>query len=444
MEKMENRKSNSISNSKILSGVQSSNIFAEFITPKLFMRMLPWIDLETGIFRINRVYKNKSYASDMDLESISKIPIFNGLAQEKINFLKENCVVKDCSLGDEIIDDKKSLYVILSGEYQLNTLNQNNRKVVVANLASGKFFKKKNSCSHSVMLKTFMPGKLMIVPEEVVNKIFDASHKDNYLEKPISCKYDYETGEQVCSLISSYEGEPEIPRGFTKYSENPKEIELDVIQAVTGLHTRVHELYNNPNPQLESQLRIVIANILEREEWEIFNNSNHGLINQVSMDRIMTTRTGPATPEDLDDLLALLWKEPSVIVAHPKAIASFGRECTKRGVPPVVEEVFGSKVITWRGVPIIPCDKMPIKTNGLGYKTTSMMAIRLGYEKQGVVGLHKKEVSYGGVPSLSVKKMGIDENSVMNYLVSKYYNVVALVDDSMAMLTNIEIGHYHD
>ena len=35
--------------------------------------------------------------------------------------------------------------------------------------------------------------------------------------------------------------------------------------------------------------------------------------------------------DDLDSLLVKVWKEPAFFLAHPLAIAAFGRECTRRG-----------------------------------------------------------------------------------------------------------------
>ena len=70
---------------------------------------------------------------------------------------------------------------------------------------------------------------------------------------------------------------------------------------------------------------------------------------------------GPPTPDDLDELLTKVWKEPAFFLAHPLAIAAFGRECTSRGVPPPTVSLFGSQFITWRGVPLIPSDKVGVE-----------------------------------------------------------------------------------
>lgn len=59
----------------------------------------------------------------------------------------------------------------------------------------------------------------------------------------------------------------------------------------------------------------------------------------------ISTRYGAPTPDDLDELLALVWKKPAFFLAHPKAIAAFERECTWRGVPPVTSNLFGTPVI---------------------------------------------------------------------------------------------------
>ena len=62
----------------------------------------------------------------------------------------------------------------------------------------------------------------------------------------------------------------------------------------------------------------------------------------VAASRTIKTRKGAPTPDDLDELLTKVWKEPSLFLAHPRAIAAFGRECTRRGVPPPTVTLFGT------------------------------------------------------------------------------------------------------
>ena len=74
----------------------------------------------------------------------------------------------------------------------------------------------------------------------------------------------------------------------------------------------------------------------------------------------INTRKGTPTPDDIDELLTLVGKKPAFFLAHPKAIAAFGREATRRGVPPATVSILGSQFISWRGIPIVPSNKLAI------------------------------------------------------------------------------------
>ncbi len=90
-------------------------------------------------------------------------------------------------------------------------------------------------------------------------------------------------------------------------------------------------------------MRLTIEGIKERQEWELINSKKFGLIHSVDPTMRISTRYGAPTPDDLDELLALVWKKPAFFLAHPKAIAAFERECTWRGVPPVTMQLFGTR-----------------------------------------------------------------------------------------------------
>ena len=116
-----------------------------------------------------------------------------------------------------------------------------------------------------------------------------------------------------------------------------------------------------PHDQIQEQLRLPIETVKERQEGELINNPEYGLLANVAPSQHITTRNGAPTPDDLDELLTKVWKEPAFFLAHPRAIAAFGRECTRRGVPPPTVSLFGSQFLTWRGMPLVPSDKVPIE-----------------------------------------------------------------------------------
>jgi hypothetical protein len=174
----------------------------------------------------------------------------------------------------------------------------------------------------------------------------------------------------------------------------------------------------------------------ERQENELVNNREFGLLHNADLKQRIHTRNGPPTPDDMDELLATVWKDPTVILAHPRAIAAFGQECNRRGIYPQNVDLAGHQVPAWRGVPVLPCNKIPISDT----RTTSIMLLRTGEERQGVIGLHQTGLPDEYQPGLSVRFMGISDQAIISYLVSAYYSAAVLVPDALGILENVEIG----
>ena len=249
-----------------------------------------------------------------------------------------------------------------------------------------------------------------------------------------------EFGEAKVELLTVDGGEPKLPSTYVDYEEDPREYHLSTIQAVLRTHTRVTDLYSNRIDQLREQVRLVVEGVKEREEWELVNHPKFGLLNEVAARQRIHTRKGTVTPDDLDELLSLVWKKPAFFLAHPKAIAAFGREATRRGVPPPTVTLFGSPFITWRGIPLIPSDKLPLSAEG----TTSILLLRVGEAQQGVVGLQKAGVTGEVEPGLSVRYMGTNELSIASHLVTRYFSAAVLTEDASARLDNVSVRRYHE
>jgi hypothetical protein len=243
-------------------------------------------------------------------------------------------------------------------------------------------------------------------------------------------------GEANIELASGHVGEAELPGTFVDYELAPREYELSVAQTVLRVHSRVSDLYNEPMDQVEQQLRLTIEALRERQEHEMINNSDFGLLHSAELSQRIHTRTGPPTPDDMDDLLATVWKEPGFFLAHPRTIAAFGRECSRRGIYPDTIDVNGNRLPAWRGVPIYPCNKIAVTE----HRTSSVILMRTGEESQGVVGLHQTGIPDEYQPSLSVRFMNISEQAIISYLVSAYYSCAVLVPDALGILENVELG----
>jgi Phage capsid-like protein len=234
--------------------------------------------------------------------------------------------------------------------------------------------------------------------------------------------------------------ERKLPETFVDYVEKPREYTLSAISTIVDVHTRISDLYSHPHDQISEQIRLTVEKVKERQESELINNADYGLLNNVDPSHKIKVRKTAPTPDDLDELLAVIWKEPAFFLAHPRAIAAFGRECTRRGVPPPTASIFGSQFLTWRGVPLVPSDKVGIDAAG----KTSILLMRTSERKQGVVGLFQPGLAGEQTPGLSVRFMGIDRNSIASYLISLYCSAAVLTEDALGVLENVEVGHYHE
>ncbi|MBN8885025.1 MAG: hypothetical protein J0I77_04855 [Rudaea sp.] len=233
--------------------------------------------------------------------------------------------------------------------------------------------------------------------------------------------------------------ESDLPQTFVDYDPKPREYTLSACSTVLEVNTRISDLYSSPFDQVKEQLRLTIETIKEKQENELINNPDYGLIANVAESQRLQTLTGAPTPDDLDELLTKVWKEPAFFLTHPLAIAAFGRECTRRGVPPPTVSLFGSQFITWRGIPLIPSDKVPVEDG-----RSKILLLRTGDKRQGVVGLFQPGLPGEQSPGLSVRFMGIGRNALASYLVSLYCSLAVQTDDALALLDGVEIDKYHE
>jgi len=231
----------------------------------------------------------------------------------------------------------------------------------------------------------------------------------------------------------------ELPVGFSDYEGNPREYVLTSVTSTIEVDTRVSDLFRSPMEQVKEQLTLSIDKLKERQESEVLRNKSYGLLNNVDPDMVVRTRKGPPTPDDLDELISTVWKEPAFFVAHPRAVAAFGRECTRRGVPPATVNLFGSAFLTWRGLPIIPSDKIPVENN-----KSSILLLRTGERKRGVVGLFQPGLPGEVSPSLTVRLMGINQRGAAQYLITLYCSVAVLTHDALGVLEDVTLDYYHE
>lgn len=244
--------------------------------------------------------------------------------------------------------------------------------------------------------------------------------------------------EEFAVKCSPQPGE-QLPVAENHYESHPREYVLSSITTTIEIDTRISDLFRSPMEQVKEQLTLAVEKMKEKQESELINNRAYGLLPNADPEMRIKSRTGTPTPDDFDELIATVWKEPAFFVTHPRAIAAFGRECTRRGVPPPTVNLFGSPFLTWRGLPIVPSDKVRIRGN-----KTDVLLLRTGERKRGVVGLFQPGLPGEVSPSLSVRLMGINQAGGAQYLLSLYCSAAILTYDALGVLEDVTVDHFHN
>ena len=239
------------------------------------------------------------------------------------------------------------------------------------------------------------------------------------------------------------EGTP-LDVSFAEYDTSPRTVELATIQTVVKIHSRVAALYSDRFDQVEQQLTIAADYMYETKENLIFNHPDYGLLNNVAP-KLKIAAAGPATPDVLDDLMSRVWKMPDVYVMHPETLDAFHRECNGRGLIPESVQMFGSSFTAWRGLPILPTNKLHLVSGGKevkdgkmvdrkpGSATSNVLLMRIGELKQGVVSLYA--AGSGGsdrFPFINVDFMSHSDEAVSSYLMTMYAAMAVCTPGALA------------
>ncbi|HEX4206576.1 MAG TPA: family 2B encapsulin nanocompartment shell protein [Ktedonobacteraceae bacterium] len=434
------------------------------ITPRWFLRLLPWVQVEAGTYRVNRrkiILRGETPVdvsttgkqAKIEAQDLRALALFQCLNDSALEMLASKFTTERYDSGDMIIKSGQpgdKFYIVASGKVEVWDTGPYGQKVGQAILAEGDHFgevallERIPATSYAQALTSSL--LLTLEGTAFAELMKQTSGLRSDLERIVQQRRASNSllldglGEKPIELSADHVGEPDLPTTFVDYEENPREYGLSVVQTILRVHTRVSDIYNTPHNQLAQQLRLTIEAIKERQEWEMINNPEFGLLKNVTPSYSVQTRSGPPTPDDMDALLARVWKQPAFFLAHPRAIAAFGRECTRRGVPPPTIEIFGNPFVTWRGVPLLPTNKLMVNDND----TTNILLMRVGEREQGVVGLQQTGIPDEHLPGLAVRFMGIDSKAIASYLVTSYYSVAVLVDDALGVLENVEVSHYYE
>ncbi|MFP1626668.1 family 2B encapsulin nanocompartment shell protein [Streptomyces sp. 5K101] len=430
------------------------------ITSRWLLRMLPWVQVQGGTYRVNRRLSyavgdgRVTFVQTGDRVAVvpaelGELPALRDFGDEAaLAELARRCEQREFAPGEVLATSGESadrVYLLAHGRVEHIGEGPYGDEAVVEVLADGAYFgahsliDREAVWQHTARAATACTV-LVLTRDDVLNLAVRTdslrTHLAEFAALPRQRTNKY--GEAAIDLSAGHVGEAVVPHTYVDYDAAPREYELSVAQTVLKVHSRVADLYNQPMNQTEQQLRLTVEALRERQEHELVNNREFGLLNNCDYGQRLQPHDGVPSPDDMDELLSRR-RGSKLFLAHPRAIAAFGRECNKRGLVPGSVEIGGHHVPAWRGVPIFPCNKIPISRA----RTTSIICMRTGEADQGVIGLHQTGIPDEIEPSLSVRFMGIDEQAIISYLVTAYYSAAVLVPDALGVLENVEVSRWH-
>lgn len=429
------------------------------ITNRWVQRILPWVEVKGGTYRVNR---RLSYSvGDGRIEMVQtadqarvvpgdlgEFPALRGYDDEEVlSALAARFTQRAVDPGTVLAETGSpatEVFVIAHGRVSRSKGNRYGQHKTAGVLADGQYFGDAALTSaEAVWEETFTAQTacvLLVLSRDDFTAVAGQSgslrdHLRGFTE--LAGRPRTRGGEAALEMLAGHSGdhEPVLPSTFVDYEAAPREYELQVAQTVLRVHSRVADLFNEPMNQVEHQLKLTVAELRERQEHELINNPDFGLLHNVDYSQRIQPHDGPPTPDDLDELLSRR-RDSRYFLAHPRAIAAFGRECSKRGLYPDTVPLGDKMVPAWRGVPVLPCPVIPVTE----HNTSSILVLRTGEENQGVVGLRQTGIPDEYEPGLNVRFMGIDSKAVISYLVSAYFSAAVLVPDAIGMLENAELG----
>jgi CRP-like cAMP-binding protein len=427
------------------------------ISPRWLLRALPWEEVSGGTYRVNRrltytlgdgrvSFTNVGADVRVVPQELRELPLLRGFDDEDaLGALADRFEQREFQPGQVIVEFGNladRVYIIAHGKVSKIGTGKYGDQTVLGVLADGDFFGVQVLAQPDGIwefsTKALTPCIVLSLPRQAIEQVIGQSdalraHIQRVVSSPGKPRNRH--GEAAIDLAAGHVGEEELPGTYVDYDLEPREYPLSVAQTVLRVHSRVADLYNNSMNQVEQQLRLTVHALRERQEHELINNREFGLLHNADLKQRISTQGGPPTPDDLDELLSRR-RKTRFFLAHPRAIAAFGRECNSRGLYPEPVPHDGRVFAGWRGLPILPCDKIPVSDT----RTTSILAMRVGAKDEGVIGLHETGIPDEIEPGLNVRFTGINEKAVISYLVSTYYSAAVLVPDALGVLENVELG----
>jgi hypothetical protein len=124
------------------------------ITPRLLLKLLPWVQVESGTYRVNRTKVELKKADRINVEyldgvpsfraqSLRGIPVFSHIDEEIVKRIAKRFVSEEVELGNFLIregKDRQKFFIVLSGQAEVISKGVHGEELRVALLSEGEYF----------------------------------------------------------------------------------------------------------------------------------------------------------------------------------------------------------------------------------------------------------------------------------------------------------------
>lgn len=333
------------------------------ISSRWLLRTLPWVNVQGGTYRVNRrltyavgdgrvtFVKTGDQVAVIPAE-LGELPALRTYEDiDVLGELAQRCEQREFAPGDVLAEfgsQADEVYLLAHGKVEKIGTGPYGDDAVLGVLADGAYFGEQALLDPDAIweytARAVTACTVLVLPRQAVEQLAErAETLSEHLQeqRSIPSQRTNKYGEKEIDLAAGHSGEPDIPHTFVDYEAAPREYELSVAQTVLRIHTRVADLYNQPMNQTEQQIRLTVEALKERQEHELINNREFGLLHNCEYDQRLQPHDGVPSPDDLDELLCRR-RGTKMLLAHPRAISAFGRELNKRGLVPETIDIAGT------------------------------------------------------------------------------------------------------
>ncbi|MGV9241435.1 family 2B encapsulin nanocompartment shell protein, partial [Streptomyces nigra] len=296
------------------------------ISSRWLLRMLPWVNVQGGTYRVNRrltyavgdgrvTFVKTGDRVEVIPAELGELPALRSFEDEDVlSELAQRCAQREFAAGQVIASfgsPTDAVYLLAHGRVEKIGTGPYGEDESLGVLADGAYLGEAALLDPDAIweytARTVTACTVLVLDRRDFEQVAERSESlREHLEelRSIPAQRTNKYGEKEVDLAAGHSGEPDIPHTFVDYEPRPREYELSIAQTVLRIHTRVADLYNQPMNQTEQQLRLTVEALKERQEHELVNNREFGLLHNCEYDQRLQPHDGVPSPDDLDELLS--------------------------------------------------------------------------------------------------------------------------------------------